>query len=275
MLSLPRNGLQGSAMDTGLQDKHILITGASGGIGQAVARAFAACGTRLLLHYHTNRPSVEALCGELNASARPLQADLRDEDSVVALFQEALAAAGPIDGVVVNAGIWPEDDVAVADMTVQRWRATIDADLFSAFLTCREYLRHLARVPRRQASIVLIGSTAALFGEAGHADYAAAKAAVVHGLTLTLKNEIVRLAPEGRVNCVCPGWTDTPMSAAALQDPGAVARATATMPMRKIARPEDVAGAVVMLSSPLLAGHISGAILPIAGGMEGRIIHGF
>jgi 3-oxoacyl-[acyl-carrier protein] reductase len=158
-------------------------------------------------------------------------------------------------------------------MTLAQWRETLEADLTSAFLTCRAFLRHLADVPRETASIVLVGSTAALFGEADHADYAAAKAGMVYGLTRSLKNEIVRLAPRGRVNCVCPGWTDTPMAAGHADDPEVVRRVTSTMALRKIAQPEDVARAVVFLTSDVSAGHISGAIIPVAGGMEGRLLH--
>jgi NAD(P)-dependent dehydrogenase (short-subunit alcohol dehydrogenase family) len=128
-------------------------------------------------------------------------------------------------------------------------------------------------MPRESASIILVGSTAAIFGEADHADYSAAKAAMTYGLTRTLKNEIVRLAPRGRVNCVCPGWTDTPMAAEHLSDPELFQRVTATRPIRDIARPEDIAWPIVFLASDALAGHLSGTILPVAGGMEGRLLN--
>ncbi len=90
----------------------------------------------------------------------------------------------------------------------------MDTDLTGAFLTTRGFLRHLADSPREEASIVFVASTAALFGEENHTDYSAAKAAMAYGMTRSLKNEIVRLAPRGRVNCVCPGWVMTPMAAA-------------------------------------------------------------
>ena len=96
---------------------------------------------------------------------------------------------------------------------------------------------------------------------------------MAYGMTRSLKNEIVRIAPMGRVNCVCPGWVDTPMAAASMEDLTAIPHVTATMALRKIAQPEDVARAIVFLTSPLLAGHLSGTIMPIAGGMEGRWLH--
>jgi len=260
-------------MESGLTGKCVLITGASGGIGHATARAFAAEGARLVLHAFSNLERANQLAHELGGAHHVLQADLRDEAQVDRLFADAIAAAGRIDALVVNAGIWNATTTPLHDMTLAQWRETLDADLTTAFLTCRAFLRHLQAQPRESASIVLVGSTAALFGEADHADYAAAKAGLACGLTRSLKNEIVRLAPRGRVNCVCPGWVDTAMADSFTADPDAVARATATMPLRKIATPDDIARAIVFLSSDALAGHISGAILPIAGGMEGRLLH--
>ena len=120
---------------------------------------------------------------------------------------------------------------------------------------------------RRTGALVLIGSTAGRFGEAGHADYAAAKAAIGQGLLLSLKNE---LAP-ARVNVVAPGWTVSPMTEASLTDE-LVAKVTATMPLDKVARTEDIARAVAFLLSDRAAGHITGEVVTVAGGMEGRLL---
>lgn len=258
-------------MDSGLAGKRFLVTGASGGIGASVARAFADEGAVPVLHYHSNRARAEELAAGLGGPSQVVGADLRDEAEVDAMFADAVDP-GPLEGIVVNAGIWIEDDAPVHRMTLAQWNRTIETDLTSAFLTCRGFLRHLEAAPRDHASIVLVGSTAALVGEAGHADYASAKAAMAYGLTASLKNEIVRLASGGRVNCVCPGWVRTEMAEGALQQEGLLERVTATMPLKKIAEPEDVARAVVYLSSPVLAGHVTGSILPVAGGMEGRLL---
>lgn len=256
-----------------MKDKCVLITGASGGIGLATARAFAEEGCKLVLHYHANRQPLDELSPQLRETHTILQADLREAKEAEQLFADALDTFSQIDVLIVNAGIWNPQSKPLCDMTVQQWDETIAADLTSAFLTCRAFLRHLKKKARESASIVLVGSTAALFGEAGHADYSAAKAALTYGLTASLKNEIVHLAPRGRVNCVCPGWTDTPMAAKYTSDPRRVAQATATMPLRRIASPQDIASAIVFLASDRLAGHITGAILPVAGGMEGRLLH--
>jgi 3-oxoacyl-[acyl-carrier protein] reductase len=212
------------------------------------------------------------LAPSLGVGAVAVRADLTDETATDGMFGEAVAALGRIDHVVVNAGIWIAEPAPLHEMTLEQWRRTMEADLTSAFLTCRAFLRHLARAPREAASIVLVGSTAALFGEHDHADYACSKAAMVYGLTRSLKNEIVRLAPRGRVNAVCPGWVDTPMAAAGISEPWVLERVFATSSLRKIASPEDVARSIVFLASDRLAGHITGAIVPVAGGMEGRVI---
>lgn len=261
-------------MDSGLAGTSVLVTGASGGIGRAVARAFAAEGAKVAVHYHTNRSAADEVAASLDVPTVVLGADLRSETEVDALVARAVESFGRLDAVVANAGVWSPDAGFLHEMSLAQWRATHESDLDATFLTCRAFLRHLADVPRDAASIVLVGSTAALFGEAGHADYSSAKAAITYGLTRTLKNEIVRLAPRGRVNCVCPGWTVTPMAAGFVADPAAVRRATATMALAKVATPDDVAAAIVFLSSDRLAGHLSGTILPVAGGMEGRLLRG-
>ena len=232
-------------MELGLKGTAALVTGASGGIGSAVARQLAAEGARVGVHYHRNREAAEALAEEIGGVA--LAADLRDEAQADALVPAATAALGRLDACVANAGVWPSEDVPVAHLPLERWRATLDANLTATFLTARAYLRHVEAVG--EGSLVLIASTAGLFGEAGHADYAAAKAAIAHGFALSLKNEVVRTAPGARVNVVAPGWTVSPMTTRDLTEE-AVATATATMALRKVAVPEDIARAVTWLCSP-------------------------
>jgi 3-oxoacyl-[acyl-carrier protein] reductase len=161
-------------------------------------------------------------------------------------------------------------------MTLRQWRATLDDVLTSAFLSVREFLRLVAK--QKSGNAVLIASTAAAFGEAGHADYASAKAAIAYGMTRSLKNEIGRIAPHtrvycgGRINCICPGWTIVPRNAAKLRASKTVRKVTATMALPQIARPDDIAHAAVFLSSDTLARHITGQTVVIAGGMEGRVL---
>ena len=257
-------------METGLAGKRVLVTGASGGIGAATARAFANEGCRVALHHHRGRDRAQTLAGELPGSVLA-QADLTREDDVASLFNRLRAELGGLDVCAAVAGVWPEDDVPVWKLPLERWETTVRANLTATFLTARSYLREVERTGH--GSLVLVGSTAGLFGEAGHADYAAAKSAIVHGLLLSLKNEIVRVAPRARVNAVCPGWTESPMTRRSLDDPALVRRVTRTMALRKVARPEDVARQIVALASDEVSGHVSGQVVVVAGGMEGRVLH--
>src|SRR5262245_62396368 len=106
--------------------------------------------------------------------------------------------------------MWPREDVPVWDLSLERWEETVRTNLTAGFLVARAFLREVGRTGH--GSLVFVGSTAGIFGEAGHADYAAAKSAVTGGLLLSLKNEITRIAPLARVNAVAPGWTETPLT---------------------------------------------------------------
>jgi 3-oxoacyl-[acyl-carrier protein] reductase len=257
-------------METGLAGKRVLVTGASGGIGSACARAFAAEGCRVVVHYHQGIERAEELVEELE-DAVAIQADLTDEGQVERLFAESREALGGLDVCAAVAGVWPEEDVPAWRLPLERWEATLRTNLTASFLTARGFLREVER--QGHGSLVLIGSTAAIFGEAGHADYAAAKSALAGGLLLSLKSEVVRVAPGARVNAVCPGWTLSPMTRSTLDDPAVLDRATRTMALRKAAEPEDVARQVVVLASDELSGHVTGQVVVVAGGMEGRLLH--
>jgi 3-oxoacyl-[acyl-carrier protein] reductase len=250
-------------METGLAGKRVLVTGASGGIGSACAREFAREAAEVVVHFHRGRDRAEAVAQEVGGVA--LGADLTDEAEVDKLFEQA----GPLDVCVAVAGAWPSEDLPVWELPLQRWEATVRTNLTATFLTARGFLRIVAQTGH--GSLVLIGSTAGVFGEAGHSDYAAAKSGLV-GLLLSLKNEVVRVAPKARVNAVFPGWTESAMTRGHV-DPEHVRRISQTMALRKVAQPEDVARQVVVLASDELSGHVTGQIVTVAGGMEGRTVH--
>lgn len=254
-------------MDTGLSGTRVLVTGASGGIGGDIARAFAAEGARVAVHHRSGAGVAEALAGELGGLA--VRADLTDEAQVDGLIAETVAGLGGLDVVVANAGDFPVATEPVWELGYDRWRATLAANVDSVFLTCRAFLRHVRTTG--VGNIVIVGSTAGRFGEADHADYAASKAALV-GLALSMKNEIVRIAPAGRVNVVAPGWTATHRNADRLADPAFLRHRTATMALGKLGRPADVARVAVMLASDTVSGHVTGEVVTVAGGMEGRLL---
>lgn len=255
-------------MDTGLVGKRVLVTGGAGGIGSACVRALAAEGARVAIHYRTSREHAEDLARATGGIA--LQADLTIEDEVDGLFEAADRELGGLEVCAAVAGVWPREDEPVWELPLERWEATLRTNLTATFLTARGFLRVVER--SGHGSLVLVGSTAGRFGEAGHADYAAAKAAIQVGLLLSLKNEMVRIAPRGRVNAVAPGWTYSPMTRGELEDE-LVERLTRTMALRKVAVAEDVARAVVILASDELSGHVTGELVTVAGGMEGRTVH--
>lgn len=265
-------------MRTKLEGLTVVITGASGGIGEALALAFADEGCNLVLHANTGAARLEDLVGLHGWGERALigTADLgrrEDTEALDALFERARERFGRVDVVVANAGMWPSEDKPLHELELARIREVLDVNLLGSIYTCRSFARQLAahgpRADGRGASICLIGSTAGRFGEARHLEYAVSKAGL-YGLMRSLKNELVELDPWARINLVEPGWTVTPMAEAALEVEGTIEKVCATMPLRQLARPEDVARAVVFLSSPALARHLTGEVLTVAGGMEGR-----
>ena len=260
-------------MDTGLANRVIMVTGASGGIGQEVARAFVREGARVIAHFHRRADHARALARELGSACLALGADLTREAEVERLFAEAEAALGPTEVLVANAGFWPSSNASIERMTLARWESTLAVNLTSVFLCAREFFRGIVKHRLSDPAAVLVGSTAGIFGEAGHADYAAAKAALAYGLARSLKNELCRLAPQGRINVVCPGWTFTPLTKRFSDEPARVRRVLQTIPLRKVGRPADVAAAIVYLASSRLSGHLTGQMLTVAGGMEGRVLY--
>lgn len=256
-------------MDTGLSGKGVLVTGAGGGIGSAVARAFAAEGARVGVHYRSSKDRAESIASEIGGAA--LQADLTVEKEADELVGAAVAALGRLDVLVANAGDWPSEDTPLWNMTYERWRRYLAANLDSVFLSCRGFLRHVKLTG--EGNIVIVASTAGIFGEAGHSDYAAAKGALASGFLRSLKNEIVRIAPRGRVNAVAPGWTATDMTRDFVKDRDFVAKITRTMSLDKLGAADDVARTIVALASDTISGHVSGEVITVAGGMEGRVLH--
>jgi 3-oxoacyl-[acyl-carrier protein] reductase len=236
------------------------VTGGSRGIGRATALLLARAGASVAIGYATRRDDADATVAEIQAAGGQAEAvggDLGDEAAAERAVGEA--AQRGLDLLVVNHGIWPPTPQAVAAMTAAQWERTRRANLDSVFFVTR------AAIPRLPdgGRIVLVASTAGQRGEALHADYAATKGAVIS----FTKSLAVELAPRITVNCVAPGWVDTEMSAIPYAaDGGAGRRAIErTIPLGRVATPEEIAGPIVFLCSDL-ARFLTGEILNVNGG---------
>ena len=262
-------------MDLHLKDKTVFITGASGGIGRALAEAFAGEGARLALHGHRSSEKLEAWLRLQTWRDRAIavRGDVAKPSEIAAAMEEARKRFGRVDVCVANAGTWTPEFQLLHRADEARIRATIETNLLGSLWTARAFMDALAKSgPRKDghgASLIFIGSTAGRFGEKGHAEYSASKAGL-YGLLRSLKNEIVELDPYARVNMIEPGWTVTHMARPALQQPGVISKVVRTMPLRQLGRAQDVARAALFLASPAASRHVTGEIVTVAGGMEGR-----
>ena len=254
-------------METGMAGKVVLVTGGAGGIGRAICRAFSSEGARVVIHYHQSSESAQSLANELGAVA--MYADLRDPISANELISNVTSKLGSLDICVANAGSYPPVSKPLWEISAERWSETLASNLDVTVNTARSFLSHASG--SGSGSLVMIGSTAGIYGESGHSDYAAAKGAITSGLLMSLKNDVSKIGGV-RVNAVAPGWTVTPKKVEQGVDDEMVERATATMSLKKLATPEDVARIVVVLSSDELSGHVTGQVIEVAGGMEGRLI---
>ncbi len=237
----------------------VLVTGASRGIGAAVAHAFAAAGERVAVHYGTRRERAEAVAAALpGAGHAVVGADLADPEQVRRAVDEAAAALGGIDVLVNNAGIFtphPIDDTDY-DAWQRAWRDTVAVNLLGAANVTWCAVRHMGRGGR----IVNVSSRGAFRGEPRQPAYGATKAGLIaFGQSLARS-----LGPRGiAVTAVAPGMTETDMAAEALAGE-AGERRRAESPLGRVATPEDVAAAVLYLASPA-AEHASGSVLDLNG----------
>jgi 3-oxoacyl-[acyl-carrier protein] reductase len=239
-----------------LDGKAALVTGASGGIGAAIARALHAQGAHVALS-GTRRDALEALAAELGERSFACPADLRDAAEPDALIAAAEDAAGPLAILVNNAGM--TRDMLALRMRDEDWQAVLDVDLSAPFRLARAALRGMLR--RRAGRIINISSIVGATGNAGQANYAAAKAGLV-GLTKALAQEV---ASRGiTVNAVAPGFIVSPMTdRLGAEQRGKLA---GSIPLGRLGQPEDVAAAVAYLASDEAA-WVTGATLHVNGGM--------
>ncbi|MCJ2069911.1 3-oxoacyl-[acyl-carrier-protein] reductase [Methylobacterium sp. J-030] len=239
-----------------LTGRKALVTGATGGLGQAIARALHAQGATVALS-GTRQAALEALAAELGERASPVVADLSDKDSVEGLVPAAEAAIGPLDILVNNAGI--TRDNLFMRMKDEEWEQVLAVNLTAAFRLSRAAVKGMMR--RRFGRIVNIGSVVGSTGNPGQGNYAAAKAGLV-GLTKSLAAEV---ASRGiTANCIAPGFITSPMTDALneKQREGILAR----VPAGRLGEGAEVAAACLYLASAE-AGYVTGHTLHVNGGM--------
>ncbi len=234
-----------------LEGKSALVTGASKGIGRAVAQSLAEAGATVVLGYRSGAEEAEALAGELGG--RAVQADVSDADEARRLVEEA----GDVDILVNNAGV--TRDGLIARMPDDDWRTVLETNLSSVFYTCRAVARPMMK--RRGGAIVNVSSIVGLHGNPGQTNYSASKAGII-GFTKALARE---LGPRGvRANVVAPGYVTTQLTTVL---PEELQQAMlANTPLGRLGDPEDVAGAVRFLCSDEAA-FITGEVLLVDGGL--------
>ena len=239
-----------------LDGRSALVTGASGGIGAAIARALHNQGATVALS-GTRRDALEQLAAELGERAHVCPADLRDPAAADALIASAEAAAGPLHILVNNAGM-TKDGLALR-MRDEDWASVMDVDLAAPFRLSRAALKGMVR--RRSGRIIGIGSVVGTTGNGGQANYAAAKAGLI-GMSKSLAQEV---GSRGiTVNVVAPGFVETAMT-----DKLAVeqkAKLVGAIPLGRMGQPADIAAAVIWLASDE-AGWVTGTTVHVNGGM--------
>lgn len=246
-----------------LDGKVAVVSGGSRGIGAATVKMFCAAGGKVLFNYQKAKAEAEkvvAACGgEKNCFA--VQADLNGTEGARELVAAAVSRFGRLDALVANHGIWPSDDMPIDQMPDEQWRRTMGINLDSVFAL----VKHGVGQMKKQGAggkIVLVSSTAGQRGEAFHCDYAATKGAVIS----MVKGLSTELAGDGiNVNCVAPGWVATDMAAPALNDPAIREQVFATIPLGRVATPEEIAAPILFLCTEH-AGFITGEIFNVNGG---------
>lgn len=248
-------------MNLTLNSKVALITGGSRGIGAAAVRMFVAAGAKVVFNYQSAKAQADNLVREFGAeNCRAVQSDLSSTQAAQQLVSSAISAFGRLDILVANHGIWPPQDAPVDRMSDEQWHRTIAINLDSVFAL----VKHSVAQMKEQGAghIVLVSSTAGQRGEAFHCDYAASKGALI-SMVKGLSTELAR--DNIHVNCVAPGWVDTDMSAEALNDPPTREKVFRTIPMGRVAKPEEIAAPILFLCTPH-AGFITGEIFNVNGG---------
>jgi len=257
-------------MEVSLKGQKALVTGASSGIGEGIAKALAAAGAAVVVNYAGSTESANRVVDAIESAggeARAIRADVSKEADVEAMFAELLAAWGRIDILVSNAGV--QKDAAFVDMTLEQWNTVLGVNLTGTFLCTRAAARAMIRqgvvpgISRAAGKILCISSVHEIIPWAGHVNYASSKG----GMKMFMQSVAQELAPHRiRVNSISPGAIQTPINRAAWETPDALKSLLTLIPYGRIGVPDDIGQAAVWLASDA-ADYVHGQSLFIDGGM--------
>ncbi|GAA3085566.1 SDR family oxidoreductase [Streptomyces roseofulvus] len=253
-----------------LQGQKALVTGANSGIGKATAIGLGRAGADVVVNYVADREAAEKVVAEIasfGVRAAAYEADVSQEDQVVAMTDRMVQEFGTIDILVANAGL--QRDAPVTEMTLAQWQKVLDVNLTGQFLCAREATKEFRRrgvvpeVSRSAGKIVCMSSVHQVIPWAGHVNYASSKG----GVQMMMQTLAQELAPDRiRVNAVAPGAIRTPINRAAWETPEAEEELLRLIPYDRVGEPDDIAHAVVALASDLMD-YVVGTTLYVDGGM--------
>jgi 3-oxoacyl-[acyl-carrier protein] reductase len=243
-----------------LQNKNVLVTGGSRGIGKACVKLFLEAGANIAFTFQSAKNEADNVIADYTGSSKlkKYKLNLADAFEIEKVIGSVLKDFGTIDILVNNAGIWKE--AAIDKMTIDEWNEMMNINLNSTYLITKLLVPGMKK--NNFGRIINIASTAGQRGEAFHSHYAASKGGMI-SLTKSLASELGQ--HNITVNCVAPGWVVTDMTTDSLADPVTYKKVISDIPLNKVAKPEEIAGPVIFLASNL-ASHITGEILNVNGG---------
>ena len=253
--------MNSSTMRLGLTDRVALVTGGSRGIGKAVVELLASCGAHVVINYVKDEQSAAdtvSIARTIGVKALAIQADVSRVDEAERLLQQAVEHFKRIDFLICNAGIW--EGGPVESISEELWDKTLDINLKGTWSVCRAAVPWMKK--QKFGRIVIVSSTAGQRGEANVSNYAASKGGQI-SFTKSLAPELATFGIN--VNCVAPGWVATEMTADVLADAASLDAINKTIPLGRVATPEEIAGPIVFLCSEW-ANHITGEVLNVNGG---------
>jgi 3-oxoacyl-[acyl-carrier protein] reductase len=246
-----------------LAGKTAVVTGGSRGIGAATVKMFAQAGADVVFNYYRSREAareVERAAQKHGTQVMAFKADVSRMRDAKSLIDSAIKRFGRIDILVVSAGIWNVEGLPIEQMTEQQWDEMLAINLKGVYSVIHYAVPHM--IEQKTGRIIAISSTAGQRGEAFHSHYGASKGAVIS----FVKGLSTELAPHNiLVNCVAPGWVDTDMARPVLEKPAERRKVLATIPLGRVAKPEEIAGPIAFLASDL-ATFVTGEIFNVNGG---------